>query len=708
MKVYDLRILVIGLFACIYTTNIVAQQSSSTDSLMQALETAEEDTHKVHLLNDLSRAFREQNLDKAKAYARQARELGERLSHERGLLDGIKNDASVLLLEGKYEETITLAEEGRRMAAQWERKRELAYILELICTTYGMQGYYEKGIPYCEAALKESQEARVDELSAHIMQNIGTMYGHQGAQDKSIAWYMDALELYENLGDKRGTSDILFNMGAIYSGQGNTEKGLKYYQRALEEGKSVMGKLRLARLYLNIGFIYSKSDPEKALQYYSQSLKLDEEVGHTSGTAMVLNSMGLLYEAQKKEGKALEHFRRAMDIYEAIGNESGLMNTLSNIANVYKHQGHYKKALQYGEKSLAIAKETGRKPAEVRICLNLSWICMKMNNAPEALVYFENYLDVKDSLYDAESNQRIAEMQVRYETAEKEKQIALLEKDKVIQEAALSKSTLQRNALSVGLLLVAFLAAIWIRSYRYRLRTQKKLAEQADETNRQKTLKLIKEEQLRSVKAYIEGQENERMRIASELHDGIVGSLAAVKLHLSSEAPEKGTTQAEAIEDLRKIGEETRSLSHRLSPLPVFGGTFTSVLQHFIRNLEKAGSLKIHLDAFPATELNQLDEFIQSNIYRIIQELLNNVVKHAQASEATVQLIHHEENINLVVTDDGLGFDMEKSQTGIGMGTIRSRLDLIEGEMAIDSYPKKGSSISIQIPVIREKATIPA
>ena len=520
---------------------------------------------------------------------------------------------------------------------------------------------------------------------------------------------MDALKLYEHLEDAEGISDILNNVAIIYSIQGRNDKALDYYLRALEAGQSVIGNQGLAGLYSNIGSIYNdKGNHNKALYYHSQALELHEEVGEKKGIAIVLNNIGKAYKDQNKIKKAQEHFLRAVAIYESIGSKSGLANSLNNVSNTYRHQGQYEKALHYAQKALVIAEETGRKQVIKNIYLNLSRISMELDNCPKTLVYYEKYISIKDSLFNAESDKRIAEMQVRYETAEKEKQIALLEKDKVIREAALNKRTVQRNALSAGLLLVAFLAVIWIRSYRYRLKTQKELAAHAEETNRQETLKLIKEEQLRSAKAYIEGQESERMRIASELHDGIVSSLAAVKLNLGSEAPEKGTAQAEAIEDLRKIGEETRVLSHRLSPLPVFSSTFTEALQYFITNLKKSSKLQIYFDAFPAAELNQLDEFIQSNIYRITQELLNNVVKHAQASEVTVQLIQHEESINLVVVDNGKGFAPEKSKTGIGMGTIRSRLSLIEGKMNIDSYLQRGSSIDIQIPTEGKREKVPA
>ena len=689
--------------------DVSARQNNTLDSLTQLLETTAADTHKVELLHKLASSHNKYgDLVRSKQYAEEALELSKKMGFQRGIGGSLNIMGVFYIRKEAYKKAGDLLNEALEVGKKNKLYVLTASILNNIAINYSMQGDRDQAMIFLLEALEINKRLNNKEQIGSNLNSIGLIHHVQGRSDTALKYFLEAVAINKEIDNLRGLGFSFANIAQVLERIRNYDEALVYYERALSIFRKLGDRRNQSGVLSNMGIVHEKREEySTAERCYLQSLELQKALGDKNGMATNLTNMGRLYEDRENHEEALKLYFKAYSIREQIGTKNGLAASYYNLCGSYMYQKNYKQAIHFADKSLQMARLVNNRELIKYIFLRLSVCYESMEDYPRALKYDHRYTNIKDSILNEESNRQITEMRIRFETAEKEQENELLKKEREKQLAELKQKRTQRNVSIAGGVLFLLLAFIWVRSYQQKIKAREQLIIKNKELNRQKNLQLQKEQELESIRSYIKGQEAERGRIAGELHDGIIGSLMAVQLRLSHKAPEGDTTHTQAVEALQKIGEETRVLSHLLSPLTLYSGTFTETLQHFIHNLEKAGELKIYFEAFPEDELNQLDAFLQSNLYRISQELLKNSVKHAYASQLSVQLIRHEEEVNLIVTDDGIGFDPEKKGAGIGMGTIRSRLNLVGGNMHIDSHPGKGSNISIRIPTKHKKEKRP-
>lgn len=301
----------------------------------------------------------------------------------------------------------------------------------------------------------------------------------------------------------------------------------------------------------------------------------------------------------------------------------------------------------------------------------------------------------------------VANIQERYETQLKEARIQLLEKEQKLSDTELQKAELKakrqrlvRNALIAGFVLI-FLTLIILRlSYVKRLRVQKELSLQQEENAKQKINQMMNDHKFSIIERYQEGQDEERERFAREIHDGIGSDLAGIRIafehyaeHHEDKLQSKRITNA-----INNACIDVRTLSHQLHPLPFSKIGFTSFLNDFINQITKKANINIKTYYFPEEDIDQLPQDLLADAYRIVQELINNILKHAEASHVDVQLTKHTDHLNMVINDNGNGFKKNKKH-GIGLRNIKERLQKAQGSLDIDSNSGHGTSITINIPI---------
>ncbi|MEO8934908.1 MAG: sensor histidine kinase, partial [Xanthomarina sp.] len=199
---------------------------------------------------------------------------------------------------------------------------------------------------------------------------------------------------------------------------------------------------------------------------------------------------------------------------------------------------------------------------------------------------------------------------------------------------------------------------------------------------------------------YQEGQDEERKRLSRDIHDGIGSDLAGIKIAFEHYAEKhQNNSQSQRIAAaIANACSDVRNLSHQLHPLSFSKMGFTGFLNEFTSHISKKSNIEIDTFFFPEKEINQLPDALLADAYRIIQELITNILKHAQASHADVQLTKHADHLNIVIHDNGKGFQKNKKQ-GIGLRNIKERLQIMQGTLDIDSGSGNGSSITIDIPL---------
>ncbi|MBL4662380.1 MAG: sensor histidine kinase [Flavobacteriaceae bacterium] len=317
------------------------------------------------------------------------------------------------------------------------------------------------------------------------------------------------------------------------------------------------------------------------------------------------------------------------------------------------------------------------------------------------------YFSLKSAFYDKAdlefmSNKlKISEVNIQEETAEKDKTILQQDKDLLIQEKQKTKNENIAIALGGGLLAVSLIGFLLFKN----TKRKQHIAEQEREIEIQKTEKLLKEQELTTIDAMIEGQEKERQRLASDLHDSVGATLSAAKLqfdHLS-----KNKDKLDSLDDLFSKTKtllddaynEVRSMAHLKNSGVIAKNGLLPAVEKLAKNASSTNKLKVEVQDFGLE--NRLESTLEITIFRIIQELVTNIIKHANASEASISITQHKESLSIIVEDNGNGFNAQKVQKkeGMGLSGIERRIEHLEGALEVDSTLGKGTSILIDIPL---------
>jgi tetratricopeptide (TPR) repeat protein len=382
----------------------------------------------------------------------------------------------------------------------------LVNTLNQLAYEYINLGNYEEALPYIQKALKKATDINYSKAIALAFNRMGIIYLYQGNYEKALNSLQQALIIYEKIGDKKGISGLYFRIGGVYTSEGNYRKAINNFLKSLKIGEEIKDERSIAEAYNSIGIIYFyQRNNGKALENYAKSLKFFEVVGDKKRIAGVHNNIGIVYGSSKDYKKALENQLIALKIREETGDRRGIALSQCNIGNIYLLEGNCQKALEYQLKSLKIEKEMHHKQGVALEYLNVGVIYLKLGKLEIATDYFTKamiglkeighkdgikevyssmselyekkgdykqafeyhklYSDIKDTLLNEESSRQITEMNTKYESERKEKDIQLLTKDKELQVAEIGRQKLIRNGFVGGLAIAMLLAFVLLNRF---------------------------------------------------------------------------------------------------------------------------------------------------------------------------------------------------------------------------------------------------
>jgi signal transduction histidine kinase len=527
-------------------------------------------------------------------------------------------------------------------------------------------------------------------------------YQQMLALDKARHAYKLTLDDYNTI------LNLYFYMGDYPNAMKTTLEGL-----ALVEGQA--DSFQMARYYNIQGFIYEKlGDTSQSAYYYNLYLRQSERAHNKSFTADAFDDIGGLQVSGGHYEEALSSLSKAYELYDQVQDTDRLVYTAFKISQAYKGMGKYKQALVYAKRTLSWVdashiyneydkagyyinagdiyrglSDLGNAERMIRQGLVLSQSIQHRENVMEAslalsdifalkhrydsaFAYYKQYASLRDSLSNAESRRQIAEMHERYVVDKKDKEI--------------QQKSLERNIFLIStLLLVAFILLLYSRR-RLKLR-----AEREARLNRQKS------ELFGTIMSV---QDGERKRIAQDIHDTLGSILSAAKLSLSR-LDKTGLTPVQvqayqtSLELLDQAAAELRNIARNIMPAGLSKIGLPAAVKGLLDTLGSSPGLSINFHTHGLDE--RLPEALEISLYRVILELINNVIKHARATRLTVQLVRHPAYINIVVEDDGIGLDPQPVN-GIGLNSIISRINYLKGSIDIDSKRGAGTTVLIDIP----------
>ena len=623
------------------------------------------DTENIYKLIDNSKLYSDTSFDKALDTALLARELAENSGDKKILLKSLNNLASLCFKQENFDDAMKFYSEALTLANELNNNSELAA----------------------------------------INTSLGRIYRRLGNYEKAIENDLKAIEIFENLKDEKNIALLYNNLGIDYYRLSDYTKTMEYYQKSLDKRIKIADSLGIADSYNNIAMVYDEQKQyNKALEYYNKALIIFKKTGNKSGLADTYNNIaGTFYHKEDFE-KVLEYALKSLKIRDELGNKWEISFTLINIGILNKTLGNIEEAVDYLKRGIKIAGETNALSLLSLGYNHLAELYFDSGNFKEAYKFRNSYSAVQDSMFKEESAKAIAEMQTKYETEKRQKEIELLNKEKDIQSLKLIRSENFRIFLLVISVLLVLTAILIYSRYRIKIKTNKLLKDK----NQQLEIANATKDKFFTI-------------IAHDLKNPLSG-IKIISQSLS-ENIEK-INHEELLYYLNELNSSSANLFELLSNLLQWARSQTGKLQFKPGeiNLYETfdNNLKLLIPLAEKKKISIINEIPKStSVYAdfnmlntVIRNLVSNAIKFT-GSDGTISIkaVRKNGTVQIIVKDTGIGIDKEdipklfridvdtstigfSEEKGTGLGLILCK-ELIEknrGTIWAESESGKGSA----------------
>ncbi|WP_295669159.1 sensor histidine kinase [uncultured Mucilaginibacter sp.] len=563
-------------------------------------------------------------------------------------------------------------------------------INNLLGILYSYQAKYDLSLNYLNKALVFANTLNDNTLKSKVYTNIGLNYMQQGDQLKAIDASLKAVEILEAIGKTDGVGSIYANISNSYYALKMPDKALEYDGYALKNFQQTNQQTGIANVYNSYGVIFSdQKQHQKALEYYSKSLKIKQALNDFTGVANSLLNIGALYIDTRSYQKSLENLKKAKVLFEKNKDPKGLAEVAQEMANLKSAMKDTTDVLD-SQKAYDYAKKNTTIEQQRDIAFDLAGKYRDRKDYRNSLKYYAIYDSLKDISQSTIMLKQANELEARYQNEKKKQQIRLLNEQTTVQQLQLSQKNM--ILLIIGGVFLLFLVISYQFYNRYKL---KQAAVLRNEVLRQQEL---------ATKGIIQAEERERKRIAGELHDGVGQLFTTVKMNMEIlmeryliRQPAADILAEKTMALVDESCAEVRSIAHQMMPNALIKSGLVSALRDFINKIP-AEKLKISMET---TGIDMgLENTTETVLYRVIQESVNNVIKHAEATALDILLLCDKNEITVSIEDNGKGFNTDDKNkfTGIGLKNMISRVEYLKGSVDISSSPGKGTLVAIFIP----------
>lgn len=589
---------------------------------------------------------------------------------------------------------LDMIEEGEHLAKQ----NQFMFGLIELTNTHGIYmditGKADSARYYFEKSLKLSRDHQFKNIEVMCLNNLGMFHWNQSHYKQALNYFFQALKMYENQGSERGTAAPLNNIGLIYQDMNLPEKSLEYHQKALEiREKYNLEKDQVASLN-NIGInLKTLGRFHEAVMVLEKGLKLADKSNNKIGFYQILDNLANTYQELGDYSKAIDLYFKALnkpENYEFDEREN--ISILVNLVSLFNYKNQPKEALKYSKQAFdLIDKYPAESIANGELYLNTAESYFMLQDLDQARQLTKEYVVLKDSLFSKENAKEFANLEVKYDTEKKEKQILVHRA-----ELAEQKLTIQnKNYQIYG----AIAAAILLGVIGFFMYNQQKL----------KNIQLAKESELKSALLKIETQnklQEQRLRISRDLHDNIGAQLTFIISSLDNLKYAYNIQDGRLKDKLDEIGHfasdtifELRDTIWAMNKEYI---TIEDLQSRIINYLEKAKKatqgVQFHLGLAPTVDKTDVFDSIKGiAVYRMVQESIHNALKHANASEIVIE-IDKPKNYLVTIKDNGQGFSIDDVNMGNGLHNLEKRSGDIGAYCQIDSKPGVGTQITLSLP----------
>jgi len=556
-------------------------------------------------------------------------------------------------------------------------------------------GYLDEAIVLKTKAIELAEKFKDEERYIFYTFSLGYSYDQKNQPYLALQY----LNSVEELVLKEEHRDLLANFynakAAVYNSLQDYDTQEMYLLKIYDLVKDAPNvPQKRFHLYMILDF-YTQVDKPEQLAKFTQILSEHYEEAHANTPAGHMPIEALFKKRMSKENIPL--LKKTIHISDSLHSMNSYISTTIALANIYEANKIPEKGIPYLKNAVTKLKTVDKPSHLIDIYATLTKMSAATNNYKDAYDYKILQGFLQDSLTSEKMKRNIAELEIEFETEKKERKI-------LAQQLELEKQTRHKKVTRYGLIGLGILALLLFLFFRYRLSSQKTIAKQTQAIQQQKITELQQKNKLLALTSMIEGQEAERLRIAKDLHDSLGGLLSTVKAHFTTIQNEfKKIEKINLADKTNKLIDEAvvevRRISHNMMPQALSISGLKGAVEDLGLQFQQEGyETNVEFVNLPET----LEPTQEVMLYRLLQELLSNIRKHAKATQVTIQLIHHENELTILVEDDGIGFKYAEQleNGGLGLKNINSRVQYLDGTIDWDSEINRGTTVTVRIPIV--------
>jgi len=649
-----MRVYLIAVLFCLSLTSTYAWQNNPVDSIMQLINKAKDDTTRLNLLYAYGDLLVQDKPDSATWYFNEAKRLAQKANHQRGVAAYASHQIVVLNNRGAFKEALEAAREALEIYKKIGDKKELA--------------------------------------GANL--NVGSGWHYLADFPLAAEYYLIAKKLADEIGDRRLQRITNNNLASVFIELKEYAKGKQYAEASLQIAKELKNDYAISSSSYNI------ATADMHLGRYNEALSLYKDILdiglRTEDDVVQLDGwlgMADAYSAMRRVAEAKEKFRKVITVSTAKNMPEYRMYANMGMADLLLKNKQYATAQSYINDGMALAEKQGSRMELKDLYLKKADMHEQLGELALALEYRKKFENLNDTLLGEKNRTIIANLEAKYEFEKKEVTIQRLKYENELNTLTISRKNTWNYLLVGSAVTIIILSLLSYRNYRNRQKLQM-----------QRINELETEKQLAATEAVLKGEEQERTRLAKDLHDGLGGMLSGIKYSLHTMkgnlimTPENAQAFERSIDMLDSSIAEMRRVAHNMMPEALLKFGLDTALKDFCNDINQSGALNVTYQSI-GMEGVTVEQTKSVTVYRIVQELLNNAIKHASAKNALVQLTQNNGELFITVEDDGKGFDTSilKGSKGIGWSNIQNRIEFLKGKWDVKSKAGEGTSVNIVI-----------
>jgi len=655
---HHLKIFILLNFMFLASFNISAKDTE-IDSLKSILNSNIHDTTLVQKSTELSWLYMYKDIDTAMQYAVDAIDLAIQGKHKLNIVNAYNVEGVCFIVKAEYYSALSSLKKGETIGVKLidEKpnkkfyKRRLAAVYTNKGNVYNYIGQFQLAIENYLMGLKLFEEIGFENGIAICSSNIAIVFNDLGKHDKALEYNFRALEIAERIGDLFSLTQSLNNIGTVYFQMGKYDSAYIYVRRCISLSEKQQNELDIIDNYANLGAIFHKTQEyDSALICFSKAHSLSVSNNSLDGLVNIHYMIGQMYKDMGNIDSAAVHYIKSKEYAEQTGSIRFIMYSNEMLANIYEKQGQYKLA-------------------------------------------YNSFIEgtyMRDSIFSAESDERIADMEIKYKTEKKEEEIKLLKEKSALQKAQSNTYKIIFSSIIIILVLLIGLIAMSYRSYK-----MSQLAERRK--NKRNAEKKVLE-------AVIETEYKERKRFAEDLHDSLGVLLSTLRLYINEIADENISEERQSlIKQSNNILDDAitnaRNISNNIMPAALKNNGLENALRSFCDKINSSGNIQIEVESINFKKHHK--NTVEITLYRILTEMINNTLKHAEASLVKISLSENNNKIFITYKDNGKGFDyqlmLNSPDKGMGLDNAISRINSIDGTCIVESEVGKGFFAEIEV-----------